>query len=119
MDTTQKQSRAATTFFILLVVLAVTVTACFSQGNAITPNSNAIPAGWKVFPAPAENSVEMHSPTSHNSSRFRSRKPESYRSFNYPGEQVQFHLLNFPLVPNNNKECSATRASSKPLQGGC
>ncbi len=60
MATTRKQTYAVQSLLILLVVLSAAATACFGQGNAITPGPNALPAGWKVFPTPAEGSDVMH-----------------------------------------------------------
>jgi hypothetical protein len=58
MDMTHKQSFAARFPLILLVFLAA-ATACSGQGGATAPAPNAIPAGWKVFPTPTENSETM------------------------------------------------------------
>jgi len=58
MDMTHKQSFAARFPLVLLVFLAA-ATACSGQGGATVPAPNAIPAGWKVFPTPTENSETM------------------------------------------------------------
>jgi len=60
METAQRQSPISRYPLTLLVFLAAAVTACFGQGSAITPSPNPLPAGWKVFPTPAENSDVTH-----------------------------------------------------------
>jgi hypothetical protein len=60
MDTTQKHTRVAQPLLIVIVVLAATATACFGQGGVVTPSTNSLPAGWKVFPTPVDNSDVMH-----------------------------------------------------------